>query len=117
MYVPGIDIVGQELCEPCMDLVIQDPLTYPGRARWTKCYWCWKWGQFWLERYRYCSEMHQPLCMPCFLDFHDGKEAPWRPNARTRLELLLPRLLKHATPLPDSCVRLITEFACPGWAT
>ena len=110
MYVP--DAVGQPLCTPCIDLFIQDP----GLARWVKCYWCWKWGKL-LERYRYCYEMHQPLCIPCFLDFHDGKEAPWRPNARTRLELLLPRLLKHAIPLPDSCVRLITEFACPGWAT
>ena len=111
MYVH--ETVGWPLCEPCIDVFVQDPFL----ARWVKCYWCWKWGQFWLERYIYCSEMHQPLCMPCFLDFHDGKEAPWRPNARTRLELLLPRLLKHAIPLPDSCVRLITEFARPGWAT
>ena len=105
MYIP--DSIGHPLCSLCIDLLLLDD----GLQDWSKCYWCWKW-QYQIQ---FCWEIHQPLCNSCFLDFHDGKEAPWRPNARTRLELLLRRLLKHVIPLPDECVRRITEFARPGW--
>ena len=60
-----------------------------------------------------CWEIPAPLCTTCFLAFRDGKEAPWWPNARDRLQVVLP----HVTPLPERCMRLITEFARPGWAT
>ena len=105
MYIP--DSIGHPLCSLCIDMLLLDE----GLIDWSKCYWCWKWQY----QIRFCSEIHQPLCNSCFLDFHDGKEAPWRPNVRTRLELLLRRLLKHVIPLPDECVRRIAEFARPGW--
>ena len=105
MYIP--DSIGHPLCSLCIDMLLLDE----GLIDWSKCYWCWKWQY----QIRFCWEIHQPLCNSCFLDFRDGKEAPWRPNARTRLELLLRRLLKHAIPLPDECVMRITEFALPGW--
>ena len=59
----------------------------------------------------WCWEIPAPLCTTCFLAFRDGKEAPWW--ARDRLQLVLP----HVTPLPERCMRLITEFVRPGWVT
>ena len=100
-----IDAIGYPLCTPCVDKFILDEDLHD----WGRCYWCWKWEYM----MHWCWEIPAPLCTTCFLAFRDGKEAPWWPNARDRLQLVLP----HATPLPEHCVRLITEFARPGWST
>ena len=106
MHIP--DTIGKPLCTPCIDLLIQDE----GLGNWLTCHCCWKWFYQHYE-WSYTQEFHQPLCIPCFFEFHNGKER--LPNARKRLELWLRRLLKHAIPLPDECVRRIAEFARPGW--
>ena len=43
----------------------------------------------------WCWEIPAPLCTTCFLAFRDGKEAPWWPNARDRLQLVLPHVTLH----------------------
>ena len=89
--------LGYLLCDMCME-----------SYWWAQCFWCWKW-----QYHCHFPEMIQkPFCTRCFIALGDGKEAPWWPNGRKRLELVLLRL---PTPLPDGLPRQIAEFARPGY--
>ena len=95
MYIP--DGIGYPLCEMCME-----------SYWWAQCFWCWKWQY----HCHFPVMIQKPFCTRCFIALGDGEEAPWWPNGRKRLELVLLRL---STPLPDDLLRQIAELARPGY--
>ena len=97
MYIP--DGLGQPLCEACLE-----------RYWWAKCFWCWKWQY----HCHFPAMIQKPFCTRCFIALGDDEEAPWWPNGRKRLELVLLRLPTPGGPLPKCVLRRIAAFALPG---